>query len=125
MHDERDIVTELRNSGGRLWSSVECDVKRNHIVVYARLSVHPQTDLQHALAESERVLTSVMERRLDGGRSWLAAVQWSERLCKTFSPAASAATASLCELTREPACEGQPRLGAPEHEACRLRQDEE
>ncbi len=89
MYDERDIVAELQNSGGRLWSSVECDVKRNHIVVYARLSVHPQTDLQSALAESERVLNAVMERRSDGSRSWLAAVQWSERLCKTFSPASS------------------------------------
>ena len=88
MYDERDIAAELRSSGGPLWSSVECDVKRNHIVVYARLSVHPQTDLQNALAESERVLNAVMERRLDGTRSWLAAVQWSERSCKTFSPAA-------------------------------------
>ncbi len=89
MYDERDIVTELRNSGGRLWSSVECDVKASHIVVYARLSVHPQTDLQNALAESERVLNAVMERRSDGRRSWLAAVQWSERLCKTFTPEAA------------------------------------
>lgn len=87
MHDEREIVAELRSSGGLLWSSVECDVKGGHIVVYARLSVHPQTDLQSALAESERVLNAVMERRLDGARSWLAAVQWSERSCKTFSPA--------------------------------------
>lgn len=87
MHDERDIVAELRSSGGFLWSSVECDVKRNHIVVYARLAVHPQTDLQNALAESERVLNAVMERRLDGTRNWLAAVQWSERVCKTFGPA--------------------------------------
>jgi hypothetical protein len=94
MYDERDLVAELRNSGSRLWSSVECDVKRNHIVVYARLSVHPQTDLQNALAESERVLNAVMERRPEGSRSWLAAVQWSERLCKTFSPAASVATMS-------------------------------
>jgi hypothetical protein len=89
MYDERDIAAELRNTGGRLWSSVECDVKRTHIVIYARLSLHPQTDLHDALAESERVLNAVMERRLDGTRSWLAAVQWSERLCKTFSPAAS------------------------------------
>jgi hypothetical protein len=87
MREDRDIVTELRDSGGPLWSSVECDVKRNHIVVYARLSLHPNSDLKDALAESERVLTTVMERRLEGSRSWLAAVQWSERLCKTFGPA--------------------------------------
>lgn len=94
MYDERDIVAELQNSGGRLWSSVECDVKRDCIVVYARLTVHPQTDLQTALAESERVLNAVMERSLDGSRNWLAAVQWSERLCKTFSPVASDSTTS-------------------------------
>ena len=57
MRDERDIAAELRDSGGRLWSSVE----------------------------SERVLKTVLERRLEGG-GWMAAVQWSERLCKTFIP---------------------------------------
>ena len=86
MHDEHDIVAELRDSGGRLWSRVECDVKPNYIVVYARLWPHADTNIQRALAESEHLLKTVMERRLEGGRRWFAAVQWSERVCKTFAP---------------------------------------
>ncbi len=85
MRDERDIAAELRDSGGRLWSSVECDMTRDRVVVYARLCTHPRIDIQVALAESERVLKTVLERRLEGG-GWMAAVQWSERLCKTFIP---------------------------------------
>ena len=73
MRDERDIAAELRDSGGRLWSSVECDMTRDCVVVYARLCTHPRIDIQ------------VLERRLEGG-GWMAAVQWSERLCKTFIP---------------------------------------
>lgn len=85
MHDERDIAAELRDSGNGLWSSVECDVKRDRIVVYARLVAHARTDLENALAESERVLKSVLGQRAQS-HGWLAAVQWSERLCKTFTP---------------------------------------
>jgi hypothetical protein len=55
-------------------------------VIYARLSTHPQIDLQTALAESERVLKAVLERRLECSSGWMAAVQWSERVCKTFTP---------------------------------------
>lgn len=86
MFEERDIATELRASGSGLWSSVECDVKRDRVVVYARLVTHARTDLTNALAESERVLKTVLGQRVDGSHGWLAAVQWSERLCKTFTP---------------------------------------
>lgn len=86
MFDERDIATELRTSGSGLWSSVECDVTRDRVVVYARLVTHARTDLENALAESERVLNSVLGQRAESSRGWLAAVQWSERLCKTFTP---------------------------------------
>jgi hypothetical protein len=94
MHDDRDIAAELRHSGGPLWSSVECDVKRDRVVIYARLCTHPQTDIQTALAESERVLKTVLERRMEGGGGWMAAVQWSERLCKTFVPNVAAKRAT-------------------------------
>jgi hypothetical protein len=80
------IVAELRDSGSRLWSSVECDVKQHCVVVYARLYTHPRLDLEGALAESERLLKDVLGRRLEGQKNWVAAVQWSERLCKTFTP---------------------------------------
>lgn len=86
MREERDIAAELRGSGSGLWSSVECDVKRDRIVVYARLVPHRQADLERALAESERVLKSVLEQRAASASRWLAAVQWSERLCRTFMP---------------------------------------
>lgn len=87
MYDERDIATKLRDSSNGLWSSVECDVKRDRIVVYARLVTHARTDLKNALAESERVLKSVLGPRAASSHGWLAAVQWSERLCKTFTQA--------------------------------------
>jgi len=83
MDDERAIAAELRDGGNGLWSSVECDVKRDRIVVYARLVAHARTDLENALAESERVLNSVLGQRAKRN-GWIAAVQWSERLCKTF-----------------------------------------
>jgi hypothetical protein len=85
VYDKRDIASELRDGGSGLWSSVECDVKRDRIVVYARLVSHARSDLENALAESERVLKTVLGQRVAGGNGWLAAVQWSERLCKTFT----------------------------------------
>ena len=88
MRDERDIATELRDSGGRHadhQGSEGGGMTRDRVVVYARLCTHPRIDIQVALAESERVLKTVLERRLEGG-GWMAAVQWSERLCKTFIP---------------------------------------
>ena len=92
MHDQHDLVAELRDGSSGLWSSVECEVRRDCVVVYARLVAHARVDLAQALAESEQVLNSVLARRLEGGRSWLAAVQWSERLCKTFRPVPAADT---------------------------------
>jgi hypothetical protein len=83
--NENSIATELLQRGDSLWSSVECDVKRDCVVIYARLRAHPSLRVEKALAESERVFTSVLERRLEG-HQWLATVQWSERLCKTFTP---------------------------------------
>jgi hypothetical protein len=84
-NDGLDLVAELRDSGSRLWSSVECDVKQHCVVVYARLYMHSRLDVDGALAESEQLLKSVLGRRLDGHKSWVAAVQWSDRLCKTFA----------------------------------------
>lgn len=89
MHDNRDIAAALRDSGNGLWSSVECDVTRDRIVVYARLLARASTDIESALAESERVLNDVLGQRAEGSNGWLAAVQWSERLCKTFTPGGS------------------------------------
>jgi hypothetical protein len=83
---DHGIEAELRDTGSWLWSSVECDVKQHCVVVYARLYPHPRLDLAGALAESERLLKAVLGRRLDGQKNWVAAVQWSERLCKTFTP---------------------------------------
>ncbi len=79
------LASELVRRGDALWSSVECDVRRDCVVVYARLRANPSFGVEHALAESERVFKSVLESRHEVPK-WLATVQWSERLCKTFSP---------------------------------------
>ena len=81
----QDIATELLQSGRSLWSSVECDVKRDCVVVYARLRADPPLGIEGALVESERLLKSVLESRVGDDDQWLAAVQWSERLCRTFT----------------------------------------
>ena len=75
------LAAQLLSSGEVLWTSVECDVKRDRVIVYARLRANPPLSVESALAESERVLNSVL-----GARDWLAAVHWSERLCRTFTP---------------------------------------
>jgi hypothetical protein len=75
------IAAELLATGESLWSSVECDMKRDRVIVYARLRANPPLGVAGALAESERVFNAVLD-----GRDWLAAVQWSERLCRTFTP---------------------------------------
>jgi hypothetical protein len=85
-NDDLGLVAELLDSGSALWSSVECDVKPNCVVVYARLYLHPRLDIDGALAESERLFNSVLGRRLEGRKSWVAAVQWTDRVCKTFTP---------------------------------------
>jgi hypothetical protein len=91
MNQRDDIVAELLETGRELWSRVECDVKRDRLVIYARLSATP--NLQQALEESERVLAAVLERRLVG-QNWVAAVQWSERLCRTIEPAVTVSSAA-------------------------------
>ena len=73
------IAADLVRRGDSLWSSVECEVKRDCIIVYARLSAHQTHGVQSALVESERVFSSVL-----AGCDWLAAVHWSDRLCRTF-----------------------------------------
>jgi hypothetical protein len=81
---EDNIASELLLRGYSLWSSVECDVKGDRVVIYARLRANPSLGVERALAESERVFKSVLEHRVEG-HNWVAAVQWSERLCKTFT----------------------------------------
>jgi hypothetical protein len=82
---EDGLARELLRCGESLWSTVECDVKRECVIVYARLTTPTGTSLENALAESERVLTKVLDRRLEG-HAWLAAVHWSGRLCRTIRP---------------------------------------
>jgi hypothetical protein len=93
--ERHSIAAQLLETGDSLWSSVECDVKRDRVIVYARLHANPPLGVEGALVASERVLASVL-----GGRDWLAAVQWSDRLCRTFTaqraePAAAASEADL------------------------------
>jgi hypothetical protein len=80
MEKMHDIAADLLESGDSLWSSVECDVRNDRVIIYARLRLNPPLGVEGALAESERVFNSVLD-----GRHWLAAVQWSERLCRTFT----------------------------------------
>ena len=81
---EFDILPELLRDGSSLWSSVECEVIRDCVIVYMRLHANSPLDVERALAESQRVLESVLERCANG-HEWLAAVQLSDRLCKTFT----------------------------------------
>jgi hypothetical protein len=84
------LAADLIRSGDALWSSVACEMKRDRIIVYARLSAHRARGVQVALVESERVLNSVL-----AGCDWVAAVQWSDRLCRTFkSPRSGGASSS-------------------------------
>jgi hypothetical protein len=76
------LEAQILSIGRELFSSIECDIWRNRVVVYARLSATP--NLERALEESERLLTSVLER-LDT-QDWIAAVHWSERMCRTIAP---------------------------------------
>ena len=79
MMEVRNIAAELSRSGDALWSSLECEIRRDRVIVYARLSPHQAHDVRDALVESERVFNSVL-----AGRDWLAAVHWSDRVCRTF-----------------------------------------
>lgn len=82
MAEPDHLEAQILSIGRELFSSIECDIWRDRIVVYARLSATP--NLERALEESERLLTSVLER-LDT-QDWIAAVHWSERMCRTFAP---------------------------------------
>jgi hypothetical protein len=82
MHETDDIEAQLRTVGRGLFAAVECDVWRDRVLVYARLGTTP--NLEHALRESERLLTSVLGS-LDT-QDWIAAVHWSERMCRTIKP---------------------------------------
>src|SRR5262245_53913275 len=78
--ESRSIAAQLLENGDSLWSSVECDVKQDRVIVYARLHTNSPLGVEGALVASERVLMSVLD-----GHDWLAAVQWSDRLCRTFT----------------------------------------
>jgi hypothetical protein len=95
--DELTLAADLLGTKDRLWSSVECAVKPDCVVIYARLYAHSQMDLQRALTESERVLNNVLGGRLEG-RTWVAAVQWSYRLCRTFTPRGTAPSRSTTAI---------------------------
>lgn len=75
----RNIAAELLRSGGSLWSTVECAVRSDRVVVYARLSAIHADGVEGALVASQQVFNSVL-----AGRDWLAAVHWNDRLCRTF-----------------------------------------
>jgi hypothetical protein len=89
MEDELSLAADLLDTPERVWSSVECAVKPHCVVIYARLHAHSQLDLERALATSQRVLNTVLGERLQG-RTWVAAVQWSYRVCRTFTPRGAA-----------------------------------
>ena len=82
MAEPDHIEAQILSIGRELFSSIECDIWRDRVVVYARLSATP--NLERALEQSERLLTSVLAR-LDT-QDWIAAVHWSERMCRTIAP---------------------------------------
>jgi hypothetical protein len=81
MPEPDHIAAQILGVGRDLFSSIECDIWRDRIVVYARLSATP--NLERALEESERLLTGVLGA-LDT-QDWIAAVHWSERMCRTIA----------------------------------------
>ena len=76
------IADQILSIGRELFSSIECDIWRDRVVVYARLSTTP--NLERALKESEQLLAGVLGT-LDT-QNWIAAVHWSERMCRTIAP---------------------------------------
>lgn len=82
MAEPDQIADQILSIGRELFSSIECDVWRDRVVVYARLSTTP--NLERALKESEQLLTRVLGT-LDT-QKWIAAVHWSERMCRTIAP---------------------------------------
>ena len=83
MAEPDHIADQILSIGRELFSSIECDIWRDRVVVYARLKATPNLEL--ALKESERLLAGVLET-LDM-QNWIAAVHWSERMCRTIAPA--------------------------------------
>jgi hypothetical protein len=82
MPEPNDIAAQILTMGRELFSSIECDVWRDRVVVYARLRSTP--NLERALEESERLLGGVLETLET--QNWIAAVHWSERMCRTIAP---------------------------------------
>ena len=97
MLEPEQIEAQLRTIGRDLFLGVECDVWRDRVVVYARLGVTP--NLEHALKESERLLASVLGNL--GTQDWIAAVHWSERMCRTIAPSGARQATSCGEATRD------------------------
>ena len=93
MLEPEQIEAQLRTIGRNLFLGVECDVWRDRVVVYARLGATP--NLEQALKESERLLASVLGS-LDT-QDWIAAVHWSERMCRTIAPSGARQAASCGE----------------------------
>jgi len=85
MPEPDHIADQILSIGRELFSSIECDVWRDRVVVYARLSTTP--NLERALKESEQLLARVLGT-LDT-QNWIAAVHWSERMCRTIAPSDS------------------------------------
>jgi hypothetical protein len=77
------IVFELQSAGGRLWESVECDRGGDRWIVYANLRPHSEADGE--LAESARIIRSVLDNRLSS-RDWIAAVLCGDRVSYTITP---------------------------------------
>lgn len=78
------IGFELLSAGGSLWSAIECDREHDRWVVYA--SLRPaEGGTEWALAESERLLRDVLDRRLSA-RDWVAVVLCGDRVSHTVKP---------------------------------------
>ncbi len=78
------INFELQSAGGALWSAVECDRKYDRWVVSANLR-SADGSAARAIAESERLLKDVLDRRLRD-RDWLAVVLCGGRVSHTVRP---------------------------------------
>jgi hypothetical protein len=76
------IADQILSIGRELFSSIECDIWRDRVVVYARLKATP--NLERALEESERLLGGALGTLET--QDWIAAVHWSERMCRTIVP---------------------------------------
>ncbi|HEY3516114.1 MAG TPA: hypothetical protein VGL98_03635 [Gammaproteobacteria bacterium] len=82
MPEPDHIADHILTIGRDLFSSIECDIWRDRVVVYARLRATP--NLERALEESERLLGGALGTLET--QDWIAAVHWSERMCRTIVP---------------------------------------